>query len=114
MFCFKRIFVFITIKLIGVMFTSLKVVNMAVSFWQLLISLLLYDATSIILYALFHENHQLEFHRTLHLQHPLVILPAFPVMDAGAIFFSSNIFLLLEMEFLKRKLLLELLLPEPF
>jgi hypothetical protein len=30
-------------------------------------------------------------------------------MDAGAIFFSSNIFLL-EMEFLKRKLLLELLL----
>jgi hypothetical protein len=115
MFCFKRIFVFITIKLIGVMFTSLKVVNMAVSFWQLLISLLLYDATSIILYALFHENHQLSSHRR-HCIYSilLVILPAFPVMDAGAIFFSSNIFWLLEMEFLKRKLLLELLLPEPF
>jgi hypothetical protein len=41
-----------------------------------------------------------------------VILPALPVpvMDAGAIF-SSNIFWLLEMAFLKRKLLLEL--PEP-
>jgi hypothetical protein len=40
-----------------------------------------------------------------------VILPALPVpvMDAGAIFFSSNIFLAGD-EFLKRKLLLELLL----
>jgi hypothetical protein len=37
-----------------------------------------------------------------------VILPALPVpvMDAGAIFFRLIFFLLLEMEFLKRKLLL--------
>jgi hypothetical protein len=58
-----------------------------VSFWQLLISLLLYDATSIILYALYHEN--LVPEGTAFTASSLVILPALPVpvMDAGAIFF---------------------------
>jgi hypothetical protein len=67
-------------------------------------SLLLYDATSIILYALYHEP-PVEFHRRHCIYSiSLVILPPVPVMDAGAIFFLS--IWLLEMEFLKRKLLL--------
>jgi hypothetical protein len=78
--------------LIGVMFTSLKVVNRFVL--QLLNALLLYDAL-IILYALLTASScRVPIDGTAFTASSLVILPSLPVpvTAAGAIFFSSNIF----------------------